>query len=68
MEIKLSKLICEWFGHKWRYNFPSLPNRCICKRCKQKNVLNTSILMWMDVDTFEREIRTDKELINKWFR
>ena len=24
---------CAVVGHKWRYNFPALPNKRICERC-----------------------------------
>jgi hypothetical protein len=50
-------------NHKWKYNFPSLPNRRICKRCRKKEKLNLRTLEWTDtfVDT-----RSDEVLIKKW--
>lgn len=64
----LNKIFCKIFGHDWRYNHPSLPNKCICKRCKQKQMLNLLILRWNNVESFDKETRTDEELIKKWFK
>ena len=30
------KIICNTFGHKWKYNFTWMPNKRICIRCGQK--------------------------------
>lgn len=54
-------------NHKLRYNFPTLPNKAICTKCKQKFLLNLVLLDWEEVDQFSGETRTDEELINKWF-
>jgi len=66
----MNKLICKAFGHKWRYNFSWMPSKCICERCKTKAIFifSKKILEsdWQNVDSFEGENRTDKELINKW--
>lgn len=44
---KLSIYICRLFGHEWRYNFKSLPNKAICERCKSKSKLNLRSLEWV---------------------
>lgn len=38
----ISKLICKYFYHKIKYNFPSLPSRCYCERCGKKWKLDYS--------------------------
>lgn len=73
MNIKkiITKAKCDFFGHDWRYNFPSIPNRAICVRCKCKSELNLHKLEWEPVDKFtfteKYDTKTDKELIKKWF-
>ena len=62
----MNKLLCKLFGHKWRYNFLTLPNKCICSRCKRKEQLDLYLLEWSHVESFENETRSNKELINKW--
>lgn len=59
----MKKLICYFFGHKWKYNFPSnsMPTKKICAVCKVKYTGS------IKVDSFFNENRTDKELIKKWF-
>lgn len=57
---------CEVLDHDWRYNFPSIPNKAICKRCKSKIKLDLHLLVWNEVNEFEGEKRTDDELIEKW--
>lgn len=66
--MKINNLICFIFGHIWRYNFPSYPNRSICKRCKLKSKLNLKTFNWEIVPNFENNKRSDKELIDKWFQ
>lgn len=60
---------CKIFGHKWKYNFPisSFPNKSICKRCNKKARLDLGTLEWVEVVQFDKETRTDSELIKKWF-
>lgn len=60
--------LCRIIDHDWRYNFHTLPNKSICKRCKKKQILDLRLLQWKDVLSFDKETRTDKELINKWFK
>ena len=62
------KIICKIFDHDWRYNFPSIPNKRICKRCKEKQQLDLLHRKWDKIYTFGEDKRTDKELINKWHR
>lgn len=63
----IDELKCNIFGHKWKFNFPSIPNKAICSRCKCKSILNLQTLEWKPVLTFENEERTDNELIKAWF-
>lgn len=67
----MNKLICKIFGHKWLYNFVSMPNKAICSRCRNKAIVNRTpenILdwYWEKVDSFPNEKRTDEELMLKW--
>ena len=62
----LQNLLCHCFGHELKYNFPSIPNKCICARCKMKMELNLVTLVWENVETFDNEERTDEELCEKW--
>ena len=57
---------CRIFGHKWRYNLQSLPNKAICKRCKVKVKLDLHNLEWGIIKAFEGEKRTDDELCRAW--
>lgn len=59
-------VMCRIFGHKWKYNFPSLPNKAICTRCKAKAKLDLHTLEWESIKTFEGEKRTDDELCRAW--
>jgi len=59
-------VMCRIFGHKWKYNFPSLPNKAICTRCKAKAKLNLRTLEWESIKAFEGEKRTDDELCRAW--
>jgi hypothetical protein len=62
----IARVICRFFGHKWKYNFPSIPNKAMCTRCKCKAVLDLKKLEWNNVDAFIGEKRTDKELARDW--
>ena len=60
-------LKCRIFGHKRKYNFSTMPNKCICVRCKTKWKWNLDMHSdWEKVESFKGETRTDQELINKW--
>jgi len=73
----MKKLLCKLFGHRWRYNFPFQANKAICARCHKRMKL-----VFKDVEACGNGIyihpygweegfddnRTDKELINKWFK
>lgn len=61
--MNLKKYKCILFDHRFKYNFPSLPNKRICVNCYKKEGLNLKTLEWSE--TFNDE-RTDDELINKW--
>lgn len=56
---------CTILGHYWLYNFPSMPNKRICKHCKEKNVLDLHNLTWMKAYNFVN-LGTDEEIINRW--
>ncbi len=68
-ELRQYFVMCRFFGHKWRYNFPisSMPNKAICKKCYIKSKLNLRTLDWEVVSDFGNETRTDRELADKWF-
>lgn len=62
----VNKIKCFILGHKWKYNFPSLPNKSICIRCSKKAKLNLKTFEWEITKTFKDEKRTDKEIISNW--
>ena len=59
---------CKKNTCKFVYNFPSIPNKAICKNCKQKIQLNLKTLEWEYVDKFNTtyDLGTDEELIKRW--
>lgn len=61
---RINKIICKVFGHSFKYNFPSIPNKRICKRCYKKEKWTNKPYVW---DGYFTDKRTDKELINQWF-
>ena len=50
----------------WKFNFPSIPNKAICKICHAKAELDLHTLEWMPIGVFKNEKRTDKELAKQW--
>lgn len=58
------RYLCFLFGHSFKYNFPSIPNKRICKRCYKKEKWINYPYVWDD--TFI-DCRTNKELVDKWF-
>lgn len=71
----MNKLICWLLGHKCKYNFVSLPDKCICSRCKTKWYFkierNTyeDFYKWVETEKFTFTPgceRTDEELIKQW--
>jgi hypothetical protein len=64
--MNLQKLKCSLTGHKWKYNFSTMPNKTICTKCKTKAMFDLHFLEWNTVKTFEGETRTDEELIEQW--
>lgn len=63
------KLICNFLGHDYRYNFTTMPNRTICARCKRKWELDLKTVYWKEVDKFtfnEEDKRSDDDLIKQW--
>ena len=68
----MKKILCKVFGHRYRYNSTTLPNKCICARCHKKwtadyskdNLVKSEL--WSEVDSFENEKHTDEELSKTW--
>jgi hypothetical protein len=62
MKRKINKLLCKILGHRYRYNFGWMPNKCLCKRCfktwitinnpeyipGKSNPLEVDILIWIE--------------------
>ena len=63
----LKKLLCNLLGHKWLYNFPSLANRAICKRCNKKYEFDFQTHEWVERETFAPNLGTDEEIKKRWF-
>ncbi len=66
----MKKLFCKIFGHDWRYNFPNMPNKRICARCKKKQqdrILSPYVNGWTDEFVFTSPYE-DYQLIEKWFK
>jgi len=60
---------CKLWDCKYVYNFPSIPNRAICVKCKRKLELNLRTLEWEFVEKFNTTyyLGTDDELIKRWY-
>ena len=60
---------CKIWDCKYVYNFPSIPNRAICVRCKRKLELDLKNIKWNFVERFNTSIDlgTDEEIIKRWF-
>lgn len=63
---KIKSLWCYFFGCKFVYNFPSIPSKAICTRCKAKAEFDTKTLEWNEVEKFKDMSRTDEQLIKRW--
>ena len=57
-------VICRLFGHDFKYNFPSMPNKRICKRCYKKEKWINEPYVW---DSTFVDNRSNKEIVSKWF-
>jgi hypothetical protein len=74
MKNKITKnfneLLCYLFGHQLKFNFPinSMPDKCICKRCRIKGKINYKTFSFDYVDEFSKDLGTDEELIKRWFQ
>jgi len=70
MKNFVNNILCKIFGHRMRFNFPSLPSKAICERCHRKWIWMVKLGpdSWKEVDKFPGENRTDEELCEKWFR
>ena len=70
LKMVLKSILCKLFGHNFRWNFVSFPDKRICKRCRlrQKSEINNkNVLTSIWTNGFE-DNRTDEILINKWFK
>jgi hypothetical protein len=56
-------VICRFLNHDFRYNFQSMPNKRICKRCHKKEMWTNKPYVW---DKTFVDSRSDKELVSKW--
>lgn len=65
-DSKIDENICEINDHEYLYNFPSLPSKSICKKCKTKWKLNYNTLEWEITDKFNEILGNDEELIRRW--
>ena len=46
-------LICKILDHDWRYNFPTMPTKRICHRCKIKQKVKLDFpIFWETVENF----------------
>ena len=59
---------CKNSGCEFVYNFTSIPNKAICKNCRQKIELNLKTLLWEYVERFNTtyDLGTDDELVKRW--
>lgn len=64
----MKKLICKILGCDFRYNFPSIPNKCICVRCDNKYELNLKTFEWESVDLFDIKYGTDEDRKKRWHK
>jgi hypothetical protein len=62
--MKIKNILCWLLGHDFKYNFPSMPNKRICKRCYKKEKWIKTPYVWNS--TFE-DTRSNKELASDWF-
>lgn len=56
------KILCKLLGHKYKYNFPSFPSKCECKRCGKKwksinnpkyngsNLMEEGLYIWEEIN------------------
>lgn len=56
------KLICYFFGHDWRYDTPTIPNKRICTCCKERQYCNYANFEWYK-GFKDKFFRSDDELI-----
>lgn len=64
---KRKPLLCRLMGCDWKYNFPSIPNKCICARCYTKCKLDLATLEWQEILSFGQDLGTDQEMAARWF-
>lgn len=63
--------ICRIDGHRYLYNFATMPSKSICRRCHQKWLADYSGDLikgdiWKEVEAFKNDPRTDEELVRAW--
>ena len=67
----MKKMWCKLFGCDFRYNFATIPDKCICRRCKAKWKWNYDPYRnWIKVDKFDTKVDlgTDQEMIYRWVK
>ncbi len=62
----MKKLICKLLGHRFKYNFGWMPNKCYCSRCGAKwktiknpdyngNPIETDMYIWVPCEPQKEE-------------
>jgi len=64
--MNINKIRCKIFGHKWKYNFKTMPSKAICECCCIKSKFNIYTLEWESVEQFEGDDRPDLFIIRKF--
>ncbi len=61
------------FGCDFRYNFTSIPSKCICYRYEEKHIIDYSSVnliaegpKFIKVDEFDKRLGTATEIKNRW--
>ena len=65
-----NNILCKIKGHKLKYNFTNMPDKCICERCKRKWKWNYDPYSdWVEVEMFDTKVDlgTDEEMIKRWW-
>ena len=65
------KIWCKIMGCDFRYNFATMPDKCICSRCKSKWRRSFNPYRdWNEVDKFKTkfDLGTDQEMIKRWVK
>ena len=60
--------LCDLLGHKLRYNFATLPSKCICKRCGMKWEKPRPTGTWLIVEQFPPHLGNTEEIKKRWHK